>query len=147
LLKDAVHYNMSKIIDAAIDVLAKNFDLLPLEEHLSFLPYSILLKLVSHSNLIVEDEFRLFVIILNYVTACNGLDASVSRQASTNSLQEHLTNDQISSLFKHVAFHNLSVEQLEKASSSPWVPQSVLIQGLVNSLKQVHGLPLKTIDR
>lgn len=68
VLKDAVFFEKSGIIDDIIDALAPRFDEISPSHDLSFLDFPLFNSLVSHHSCILESEFKLYSIISKYVS-------------------------------------------------------------------------------
>jgi hypothetical protein len=158
LWKDAVAFGLGEIIDSIQKVLAPNFDLFSDKEVLSFLPYDNFLSFVTDRSLLVENEFKYFNIITNYIDHFSRLSSAelgpsgTSFYLSSNKIPSFfgpgpISEDQSRKLYQTVAFEKMSLEQLETASECTFIPSDVLVNGLLNALKVLKGVPVQTVDR
>ncbi|KAI9205386.1 uncharacterized protein BJ171DRAFT_581067 [Polychytrium aggregatum] len=149
IMQEAVRLQSHESVKECLDVLAANFDSIPIDTDLSFMEFPTLIQLLSHASLVLDCEYRLFKAVLLYVEK-NGLASSLEEDeySSTWSLGSNaLHRDQVFELFEKISFEKMTVEQLEEASASPLVPKQLLVKGLLISLKLAKGLPVTTVGR
>lgn len=165
MLKDAVLFEKSGIVFDLVTVLASRFDEISVGNDLSFLSYGVFLRLVGHTAIALESEWKLYLVISKYIHQSKDikmLSKGGTRNASYSSLysdsanqsnaslpndDDALTLAQTTELFGLINWEKLSIEELEEAIASEMVPKQVLIRGLITCLKSARGQGVSSIVR
>lgn len=112
ILKQAIRYRVTEIMDICVGVVARNFWRIDESFDFSEIPWDVFIRILEHPVLAIKEESTLFKCICKFIA---------------DHKNPELTAEQITKLFDHVRFRWLSYDELVAAGENPYVPKEVFI--------------------